>query len=313
MDTALKKLKVVELKQILRDNGLRVGGTKSELIARIYENNIIYENDIKISKPYIHKGKMKWSAYTVSELKQALNDFGLPLSGKKEMLVKRLEDTGLDDIAASDYYAAEIAKVSPVKKKSAKPIKVKKDVEYIPLVDTLKILEPVDKGIGIKRSVRPKEIAKVSPVKKQVIEKVPNIKRHPFYTYYLEDLKLVLKELNLPTDGLKEAIVARLIEHFKNKPIKWSIEKINSIKAPFHSDIKFTSPKDDLYRTYHYDNGYTTIPVLQNISKYEYNLPTTGSKPQLIDRIIAYEIKNGITRAENWWKKNAQKYRVFNP
>ena len=42
MDTALKKLKVVELKQILRENGLRVGGTKSELIFRILISIIDY-------------------------------------------------------------------------------------------------------------------------------------------------------------------------------------------------------------------------------------------------------------------------------
>lgn len=271
---ALKKLKVVELKQILRDNGLRVGGTKSELIARIYEN------DINISKPYIHKGKMKWSAYTVSELKQALKDFGLPLSGKKEMLVKRLEDTGLDDIAASDYYAAEIAKVSPVKKKSDKPIKVKKDVEYIPLVDTLKILEPVNKSIVIKRSVRPKEIAKeiakVSPVKKQVTEKVP--KKHPFRGLTWSQLKLFLSRYDLSTKGLKEDLIARLIEYFKNKSISEALRELT-----------------ELYARSEYDAPYLNTKYLQNVSN-DYNLQTSGSNKQLIDRIVAYELQNDITR-----------------
>ena len=72
-------------------------------------HNSIYENHIKINKQYIQNGGMiqtTWSAYTVAQLKQALKDFGLPLSGKKSILVKRLEDTGMD---ASDYYAQELA------------------------------------------------------------------------------------------------------------------------------------------------------------------------------------------------------------
>jgi hypothetical protein len=88
MDTALKKLKVIVLKQILRDNGLRVGGNKPELIERILNNNIIYENDIKISPVYIQKGMT--AKQTVPELKALLKSYGLKLSGRKAELIERL-------------------------------------------------------------------------------------------------------------------------------------------------------------------------------------------------------------------------------
>lgn len=88
MDASLKKLKIVDLKQILRDNGLRVGGTKPDLIARILENNIIYENDIKITPVYIQKGMT--TNQTVPQLKALLKSYGLKVSGKKAELIERL-------------------------------------------------------------------------------------------------------------------------------------------------------------------------------------------------------------------------------
>ena len=93
MDT-LKKLKVIELKQILRDNALRVGGNKSELIDRILANNIIYENDIKTSPVYIQKGMTATTKQTVPELKALLKSYGLKVSGRKAELLKRLSNVG---------------------------------------------------------------------------------------------------------------------------------------------------------------------------------------------------------------------------
>lgn len=117
MNTALKKLKVVELKQILRENGLRVGGTKAELIARIYENNIIYENDIKTSPVYIQKGMT--TKQTVPQLKALLKSYGLKVSGRKADLIERLNaysgDVGIKKISRKEIKSYEKMLVADLK------------------------------------------------------------------------------------------------------------------------------------------------------------------------------------------------------
>jgi len=116
MDT-LKKLKVVELKQILKDNGLRVGGTKSELISRILENNSLYENDIKISPVYIQKGMT--TKQTVPQLKALLKSYGLKVSGRKADLIERLNaysgDVGTKKISRKEIKPYEKMLVADLK------------------------------------------------------------------------------------------------------------------------------------------------------------------------------------------------------
>ena len=103
--SSLKKLKIVDLKQILRDNGLRVGGTKPDLIARILENNIIYENDIKITPVYIQKGMT--TKQTIPQLKALLKSYGLKVSGKKAELIERLNAYSGDVSVGKEYSQKE--------------------------------------------------------------------------------------------------------------------------------------------------------------------------------------------------------------
>ena len=96
----MDKLKIIDLKKLLQDNGLPVSGTKSVLLNRLQSQNIgidtnsIYENNIKISPVYIQK-EMTTSKQTVVELKTMLKQAGMKVSGTKPELIQRLVDAGL--------------------------------------------------------------------------------------------------------------------------------------------------------------------------------------------------------------------------
>jgi hypothetical protein len=126
--SSLKKLKVIELKQILKNNGLRVGGTKADLIARILENNIIYENDIKISPVYIQKEMT--TKQTIPQLKVLLKSYGLKVSGTKAELIERLNahtgNAGMKNISRTEikpYEKMLVADLKAILKKLKLPVK----------------------------------------------------------------------------------------------------------------------------------------------------------------------------------------------
>ena len=97
----MDKLKVIDLKKLLRDNGLPISGTKSVLINRLQSANIgignksIYENDIKITPVYMQQKMPITKQQTVAELKALLKQHKLKVSGKKAELIQRLVDAGL--------------------------------------------------------------------------------------------------------------------------------------------------------------------------------------------------------------------------
>ena len=48
------------------------------------------------------EGAKPWSDYSVSELKEALRARGMPVSGRKEVLIRRLENSVFDAVIAEE-------------------------------------------------------------------------------------------------------------------------------------------------------------------------------------------------------------------
>lgn len=84
------KMTVVQLKDYMRQNNIKpLGGRRADLLERIY----IYENNIKTSLQVNKKEKMSSINYDkllVKELKELLRTYGLPVGGRKQELINRL-------------------------------------------------------------------------------------------------------------------------------------------------------------------------------------------------------------------------------
>ena len=76
-----------ELKNILKEKGLPVSGNKSELIERLQGDF----DDSETEETTEVDEKIDYSNMTVPELKNVLKEKGLPVSGKKSELIKRLQ------------------------------------------------------------------------------------------------------------------------------------------------------------------------------------------------------------------------------
>jgi len=98
-EDAVMMLTVPELKVMLKEKGLPVSGKKAELITRLV---ISTEPQIGLlslkTRTRVAKFKEGISKLTVPELKHMLQENGLPIAGKKEELINKLEadySTGL--------------------------------------------------------------------------------------------------------------------------------------------------------------------------------------------------------------------------
>ena len=82
------KLSAQDISELLKEKGLNPKGRKSQLVDR-YFNSL----QSSLDKPTPDKkSKPKSKKYSLSELKKALSDFGLSIKGKKDILIKRLEN-----------------------------------------------------------------------------------------------------------------------------------------------------------------------------------------------------------------------------
>lgn len=118
-EQSLHKLRVVDLKEILKELELKLSGKKEDLINRILEN-VEEEWKPPIIEPTITKTStlgtpLLVSDYTtetlkklkVSELKQILKDMGLKVSGKKDDLVDRILTGGTNKPPIPDDMRSE--------------------------------------------------------------------------------------------------------------------------------------------------------------------------------------------------------------
>ena len=85
-------LTVKELKEKLKDRGLKVGGKKKELIERLNDSDNEDDNELE-------DGEIDYSKWKVKELRQECESRGLRTTGKKADLVDRLnlEDESEDE------------------------------------------------------------------------------------------------------------------------------------------------------------------------------------------------------------------------
>ena len=100
-ETDYESQTVADLKVLLPDAGLPVSGRKAELIARITEaeqadwGSFTYFELKKLNEKFVEQIKSIQPNYAdlkVKVLKNKLKEKGLKVSGKKELLVKRLMD-----------------------------------------------------------------------------------------------------------------------------------------------------------------------------------------------------------------------------
>jgi len=82
-------LTVVQLKDLLRDNGLPVSGKKSELIRRIAEHSSGPQPSSNPSSSQ-EDDEVLLGGLTVPQLTARLKDLGLPISGRKKELIERI-------------------------------------------------------------------------------------------------------------------------------------------------------------------------------------------------------------------------------
>ena len=113
MEDEFKKLTVKDLQKLLRKYKLPVSGKKSELIDRLEGQGI---PPAKKSEKNNSKKSKKIENMTVAELKFALKANNLKVSGKKEVLIKRLKNPSTKDFKKS-------GKKSPTKSGKKSPTK----------------------------------------------------------------------------------------------------------------------------------------------------------------------------------------------
>lgn len=85
----LSKLKVGDLKQMLKEKGLKISGTKSELIERLNSSSSIPVSSSSASSS--ESGGEDLGQLSVAMLKGMLKEKGLKVSGKKSELIERLQ------------------------------------------------------------------------------------------------------------------------------------------------------------------------------------------------------------------------------
>lgn len=91
---AIDKTTVPELRQLLRDAGLRSTGNKLELLARAREHGVVLsvatEEDVDVSIERRKKAETSWRRLRVGQLRVRLNALGGDSKGNKDTLVKRM-------------------------------------------------------------------------------------------------------------------------------------------------------------------------------------------------------------------------------
>lgn len=94
LETSLPKLKVPELKEILRNNGLKVGGNKQELINRLTDNkNSLDITSLDLPSIYIPTDKGKELIKQTNYIPYFFNDFTISLPRAHKLAVNNLNST----------------------------------------------------------------------------------------------------------------------------------------------------------------------------------------------------------------------------
>lgn len=89
----ISKQTVADLKQILKQNKLKVSGKKSELIQRLVDAGLYEQpSSMPVKSKKSSKGVKAYEKMTITELKPILKKYKLSVSGKKADLVSRLYD-----------------------------------------------------------------------------------------------------------------------------------------------------------------------------------------------------------------------------
>lgn len=83
---------VFELKQMLKQNGLKVTGTKPILIQRLIDAGLV-DQSIPMEKQKLKQVIGPYAKMRVVEIKSLLRKYGLKLSGLKDELIARLEES----------------------------------------------------------------------------------------------------------------------------------------------------------------------------------------------------------------------------
>lgn len=94
LETSLSKLKVPELKEILKNNGLKVSGNKQELVNRITNNkNLLDITSLNLPSIYIPTDKGKELIKQTNYIPHFYNDFTISLPRAHKLAVNNLNST----------------------------------------------------------------------------------------------------------------------------------------------------------------------------------------------------------------------------
>lgn len=123
-EDAIKKLKIIEMKRICKQYGLKVGGVKKDLIERLvnYKNGIVDSNEpeIIVDKGIEEFNEADLRKLKVKNIKLLLKSVGLRLEGKKDILVKRALRYKNNNLEDNDRPSQKRGRKKNVNSKNAK-------------------------------------------------------------------------------------------------------------------------------------------------------------------------------------------------